>query len=106
MNRDELTTLTRTWWCHGGGAAVVVLLAVVDLFRSPHQMMFWFAIGFFITHTALTVARYVRSRRLRATVAVTRTHTTARRTRPPVFSAIPTAALLAEVGRQSPKNTP
>lgn len=104
MNRDELTTLTRTWWCHGGGAAVIILLAVVALFRSPHQMMFWFAMSFFITHTALTVTQYVRSRRLRATIEVTRTHTTARRTRPAVFSAIPTSALLAEVGQKSTKN--
>jgi len=107
MNRDELTTLTRTWWCHGGGAAVVVLLAVVALFRSPHQMMFWFAIGFFVTHTALTVAQYVRSRRLRATVAVSRTHTTATNGRhypAMVFKPLPANALLVDISQKSPKN--
>lgn len=106
MNRDELKTLTRTWWCHGCGAAVTMLLAVVAVFRVPHQVIFWFALAFFVVHTVLAIVRYVRSRRLRATVAVTRTHTTERRARPVVvFYPLPASALMVEIGHKSPKNT-
>lgn len=107
MNRDELTTLTRTWWCHGNAAAVILLLALVATFRAPDRVMLWFAVAFFVAHTALAVVRYVRSRRLRATVAVTRTHTTAstRRSYPVVFNPLPATALMVDISQKSPKNT-
>jgi hypothetical protein len=107
MNRDEWKTLTRTWWCHGSGAAVSILLAMVVLFRAPRHVIFWFAVSFFIAHTVLAIARYVRSRRLRFTVAVTRTHTAATNGRhypAMAFTPLPATALMADIGQKSPKN--
>lgn len=64
----------RTWWCRGNGAAVLVLAIAVGVFRSPHDPVFWFSLAFFVAHSALSVRRFLRERRLRTTATVVLTH--------------------------------
>lgn len=69
-----MKTWARTWWCRGGGAAVLMLLVVVSVFRAPRDVIFWAAVAFFVSHTALTARRYWTERRHRTTATVTHVH--------------------------------
>ena len=71
---SESKFLARSWWCRGSGAVILLLLAVVMVFRSHHDLLFWAAIGFLVTHTVLALARYLRDRRTRIAVLVTHSH--------------------------------
>lgn len=88
----ELKAFGHSWWCRGGGAAVLVLLAVVGFFRHPRDTIFWIAIAFFVTHTALAVRRYLVERKARSTAVVLRHHQTQAPT--VVFTPRPASGLL------------
>lgn len=97
---SELTSVARAWWCRGGGAAVLALLTVVVVFRAPRDGIFWAAIGFFLAHTGMTLWRYLRDRRRRATATVLRHHEAQPMSAPgPVpalaFSPLPVTSLIA-----------
>lgn len=53
---------------------MLMLMAVVSFFRAPRDLIFWAAIAFFAAHTAMTLRRYLRERRVRTTATVIRHH--------------------------------
>lgn len=99
--RTEMGYLARDWWCRGGGAAVLSLMAVVAVFRKPSDPIFWAAAAFLVTHTTISVRRYLRARRVRTTATVTRHHQGSSPPPPPPFPRPATAARNAGMALQA-----
>lgn len=104
----EARAFVKTWWCRGGGAATLLLLAVVSIFRAPRDVIFWIAVGFFVTHTAMAVRRYRIERKARSTATVIRhhqAHKPGQQYRGIVFTPPPANSLLVPM-KVSVKNLP
>ncbi len=72
--RREVKEFARAWWAHGGGAAILFLAIVTGVFRSPHDVLFWFSALFLVAHTVMALRYYLKSRLVRVTAVVQAVH--------------------------------